>query len=95
MECRRLLLNAANLASENYLFSGSYTPGLHVESKAHPPQLAKDGSDDRAKTQQLRRFGFAGLRAHLAHELTHRGDLAGRAVLGPRFEALGGVFHVR
>src|ERR1700692_2434415 len=39
-------------------------------------------------------FLFASLLAHLAHELAHGGDLARRAFLRPRFEALGGVFHV-
>ena len=42
------------------------------ESTAHPPRLAKDGSDDRHKTQQLRRSVLALLLAHLAYELAHR-----------------------
>src|SRR4051794_28652758 len=64
------------------------------ESTAHPPRLAKEGSDDRHKRQQLRRCGFAPLLAHLAHELTHRGDLARRPFLRPCFEAFGDVFHM-
>jgi hypothetical protein len=50
--------------------------------------------DDRYKSQPLCSGSFAPLLAHLTHELAHRGDLARRAFLRPRFKAFGGVFHV-